>query len=242
MLATAFHHSLESPHILPSVPAAGKTSQADGLEGCAAHVASRTLSAKEHVFCEGDPATHIYLVEAGHVCIYKALADGRRQVIDFAYPGDWIGLGAIAIYGSNAQATTRTRLRCVPMSTLHETARHDAQLGLKLYEAVSRELLAARELLFTVSQCTAAERLAAFLVALVRRNERRGEEASEIVLPMTRADIADFLGLTIETVSRTFTKLKNAGLIDLEQSILVTIRDPRRLAELAEGKPQRAPF
>lgn len=242
MLATAFHHSAETPHIFPSVASLRRAKVSDGLEGCAVHGASRTLSAKEHVFCEGDPATHIYLVEAGHVCIYKALADGRRQVIDFAYPGDWVGLGAIAAYGSNAQATTRTRLRSVPMASVHEAARHDARLGLTLYEAVSRELLAARELLFTVSQCTATERLASFLLALSRRNEHRGEDASEIVLPMTRADIADFLGLTIETVSRTFTKLKTAGLIDLEQSILVTIRDPHRLAELAEGKPDRAPL
>lgn len=242
MLATAFHHSAEEADRPAIGPAPGRTVVVDGLSACAAQGTLRTLAGKEHIFCEGDPARYIYLVEAGHVCIYKALADGRRQVIDFAYPGDWIGLGAIGAYGCNAQATTRTRLKCVPTAALHDTARTDAGVGLKLYEAVSRELIAARELLFTVSQCTATERLASFLLALSRRNERRGEDAREIVLPMTRADIADFLGLTIETVSRTFTKLKAHGLIDLEQNILVTIRDPQRLGELAEGKPERAPL
>ena len=124
-----------------------------------------------------------------------------------------------------------------PISTL----RLDARVGLKLYDAVSHELLAARDLLFTVSQRTATERLAGFLLSLSRRNARRGEDAREIVLPMTRADIADFLGLTIETVSRTFTKFRVEGLIDLEQCVLVTIKDASALSELINGdREQRA--
>ena len=86
-----------------------------------------------------------------------------------------------------------------------------------------------------MSQRTATERLAAFLMALSRRNERRGEDPTEIVLPMTRTDIADFLGLTIETVSRTFTKFRSEHLIDLEQNILVTIREAGALEQMAEG-------
>ena len=196
----------------------------------------KTFENKEHVFREGDAASHVYKVEIGHVCIYKMLSDGRRQVIDFAYPGDLIGLGALNEHASNAQATTRSRLRCIPTAALHQVVRDDARLGLKLYEAVSRELHAARELLFTVSQRTATERVAAFLLALSRRSERNGEDASEFVLPMTRVDIADFLGLTIETVSRTFTKLRGEGVIDVSQSVLVTIVDNEALAQMAEGR------
>jgi CRP/FNR family transcriptional regulator len=123
----------------------------------------------------------------------------------------------------------------MPLATLRELAQSDTRLGIKLYEALSRELMAARELLFTVSQRTAAERIAAFLLALSRRNVRRGESSREIVLPMTRMDIADFLGLTIETVSRTLTKLRSDGVIDLEQCILVSILKPEALANLAQG-------
>jgi CRP-like cAMP-binding protein len=195
----------------------------------------RTVDARDHVFREADRASHVYKVEVGHVCVYRMVHDGRRQVIDFAYPGDFLGLGALGTHAANAQATTRSRIRCVPVATLHEVARHDPRLGLELYEAMSRELLRARELLFTVSQRTAAERLAGFLLALSRRNERRGDHSDEIVLPMTRTDIADFLGLTIETVSRTFTRFRNDGLIDLEQCILVTIRDAVALAAIADG-------
>jgi CRP-like cAMP-binding protein len=198
----------------------------------------RTVDAGDHLFLEGDRASHIYKVEVGHVCIYRMVHDGRRQVIDFAYPGDFIGLGALGTHAANAQATSKTRLRCVPIAALHDVVRSDQRLALALYEAMSRELLQARELIFTVSQRTAAERLAGFLLALSRRNERRGDNADEIVLPMTRTDIADFLGLTIETVSRTFTKFRNDGLIDLEQCILVTIRNTAALAAIAEGAVQ----
>ncbi len=239
MLATAFATTMG-----PAYPAIGHAELArkpgafgetNVLTSGLADGPARVLNAKEHLFCEGDQASHVYLVEAGHVCIYRMIADGRRQVIDFAYPGDIIGLGALGNHATNAQATVKTRVRCISVATLHDIARRDAGLGLKLYEALSQELLAAREHLFTVSQCTAAERVAAFLLALSRRNARRGDDPAEIVLPMTRTDIADFLGLTIETVSRTFSKFRADGLIELEHCILVTLRDFDALAEVASG-------
>ncbi|HRD76752.1 MAG TPA: cyclic nucleotide-binding domain-containing protein, partial [Hyphomicrobiaceae bacterium] len=95
----------------------------------------RTLGAKEHLFCEGDPASHVYRVEAGHVVLYRTMPDGRRQVIDFAYPGDVIGLGALATHGHNAQATGTAVLRCLPVALLQALAGCDPRLGLKLYEA-----------------------------------------------------------------------------------------------------------
>lgn len=197
---------------------------------------ARSLAAREHLFCEGSRVTHVYRVEAGHLVIYRITADGRRQVIDFAYPGDIVGLGALGEHANHAQATLKSTVRCLPISILHELASADSRIGMKLYEAVSRELLASRELLFTVSQRTATERLATFLLALSRRNERRGESPTEIVLPMTRSDIADFLGLTIETVSRMFTRLRAEKVIDVEQCILVTIRDADRLEAMASGE------
>lgn len=200
------------------------------------HSNVRSLAPKEHLFCAGDPATHVYQVESGHLCIYRTMMDGRRQVVDFAYPGDVLGLGALGEHGTSAQATVRTTVRCLALSSLVDSARRDPKLGMQLYETLSHELQAARELLFTVSQKTASERLASFLLALSRRNARRGEKPNEIVLPMTRSDIADFLGLTIETVSRTFTRFRTDKIIDIEQCILVTISDPRRLEDIAESK------
>ncbi len=206
----------------------------DALTAALAAGGIQTFEGKEHIYREGDRASQVYLVEAGHVCLYKMLTDGRRQVIDFAYPGDVIGLGALNDHACNAQAMTRSRVRVVPTHALQQVAREDARLGFHLYEAVSRELRATRELLFTVSQRTATERLAAFLLALSRRNARNGENPLEYVLPMTRNDIADYLGLTIETVSRTFTKLRCEGIIELSQSVLVTIADLAALEHQAD--------
>ncbi|MBU2534421.1 MAG: Crp/Fnr family transcriptional regulator, partial [Alphaproteobacteria bacterium] len=115
------------------------------------HSATRMLKRKEHVFFEGDLVTHIYKVEAGHVCIYRLLADGRRQVVDFAFPGDFIGLGATGRHAMNAQATEPTRLRCLSVSELGTVMAENPKFGLELYEAISRELDATRELLMSVS-------------------------------------------------------------------------------------------
>ena len=230
MLATT-HGTIESAQLrrFSCIPA-----RTDDLTHSLPEGKVRVVSAKEHVYREGDPATHVYRVEAGHVCIYRGLPDGRRQIVNFAYPGDFIGLGAIREHAASAQAGAKTRLRSFPVAGLQDSARRDTTLGLRLYAAVSEELAAAHDLLMTVSHRSAGERLAAFLLALSRRNGRRGENVCEIVLPMTRTDIADFLGLTIETVSRTFTKFRIEGLIDLEQCILVTIRDIDAL-EMAAG-------
>ena len=196
---------------------------------------TRIVERKENVFCEGDNATHVYRVEAGHVCIYRLLADGRRQIVDFAFPGDFVGLGAVGQHTTNAEATERTRLQSLPVAELRRIVRDNPQLGLELYATLSDELASTRELLISVGQRTAQERVAGFFLLLSKRNERRGEDPSTIVLPMTRTDIADYLGLTIETVSRTMTKLRAAGLIDIEQYIIITIKDHEALVDVADG-------
>jgi len=164
--------------------------------------ASRLLQAREHIFFDGDPKDRIYKVEKGAVCLYKTLPDGRRQIVDFAYPGDLIGLSTLETHVFSAQAIALTRLRCLPVGLLDEMARNDPRVGVQLYEALSDQLLSAHDLLLTVGQRNATERLAALLIALSRRNERSGADPARIALPMTRADIADFLSLTIETQVR----------------------------------------
>lgn len=200
--------------------------------------ASRLLQAREHIFFDGDPKDRIYKVEKGAVCLYKTLPDGRRQIVDFAYSGDLIGLSTLETHVFSAQAIALTRLRCLPVGLLEEMARNDPRVGVQLYQALSDQLLSAHDLLLTVGQRNATERLAALLMALSRRNERSGADPTRIALPMTRADIADFLSLTIETVSRTFTKLRQGGLIDLAHSSLVVIRDRRALGRLAVGEAE----
>lgn len=195
-------------------------------------VTTRELRAKEHIFFEGDHKTHVYLVESGAVSIYKVLVDGRRQVIDFALPGDIIGMGCNAEHINSAQTTVATRLQRVSFDVLQRHARNNPALAMRLYAALSEELAAARDLLVTVGQRSASQRVVAFLLALSRRNSRYNKDPSSIVLPMTRSDIADFLGLTIETVSRTFSSLKAKGLIELGRSAQVALSDLDALERL----------
>jgi CRP/FNR family transcriptional regulator len=235
MLTMTLSAELGPPHTRVGVVSHGYQTREGPLEGRLPVGTIRRLAPREHVCHEGDPQLYFYTVETGAVCIYKAMVDGRRQIIDFAYPGDAIGLGAFPRHVFSALAIGPTRVKCIPTGSLYQIAKRDPQLGLKLYEAVSRELLAARDLLLTVGQRNATERVAAFLLALSRRSGRNGRGVDAIVLPMTRADIADFLNLTIETVSRTFTKLRIQGLIDLPQSTRVRIWDIEALEKIAEG-------
>ena len=210
--------------------------QMGGFEQTLSQASLRRVEAKEFVFAEGDPTTHVFRVETGAIALYKVLADGRRQIVGFAYPGDLIGLGAQGEHVMNAQAIKPTRLRCLPIATLNHSAAKDPALGFKLYQALARELAATRDLMLTTGQRSATERVVSFLLAFSRRSERNGQNPSDFELPMTRADIGDFLGLTIETVSRTFTKLKTLGLIELPQSNRVKLVDIDELENLADGE------
>lgn len=205
------------------------------LDDCLEHASLRRLQAKEFVFVDGDPAKHIYRIEAGAVSLFKILADGRRQILGFAYAGDFIGLGLQGEHIMNAQAIKATKVRSMPLAALHRIAAHDPTLSFKLYQTVAQELASTRDLLMTTGHRSASERVASFLVALSRRNRESSARADIIDLPMTRADIADFLGLTIETVSRTFSKMKSRRLIDLPRSACVHLLDIDELERIAEG-------
>ena len=240
MLATG--SALTVSHSRPAVrPAHGYRAPAahlptGGLEDHLGHGTLRGVEAKEHIFTEGDKKAFVYSVVTGAVCLYKVLPDGRRQVIDFAYPGDLIGLGSGAIETLNAQATVATRVRCTSLGALRQAASCDPAMALRLYEALSRELAAMRDHLICVGQRSAMERVTSFLLALSKRNEARGRDAMTVELPMTRADIGDFLGLTIETVSRTFSKLKCLGAIEIDQGTTIRLVDTDQLQALAEGE------
>lgn len=206
------------------------------LESHLSRAPLRSFSAKEHVFTEGDPRANLYRLESGAVCLYKVMPDGRRQVLGFAYAGDLIGLGSCGEHQFNAQATKASELRILPWSLVQRIGRNDPEFGFKLYEAAAQELAAAHDLLLTTGQRTAMESLAAFLLAMARRGRRAKDGHVIIDLPMTRSDIGDFLGLTIETVSRTFTKLRHLRIIDLAQCTQVHVLDMDAMEDLAQGE------
>jgi CRP/FNR family transcriptional regulator, anaerobic regulatory protein len=227
-LSVLSHGNVAAP--LPSQPSSPVTLQ-DHLK----RAPLRGIEIKDHVFTEGESKSHIYQVVTGAVCLYKVLPDGRRQVIDFAYGGDILSLGLGVTETYNAQATVATRVRCLPVSAFSGLARRDPAIAMRMCEAMSDELAAVRDHLICVVQRSATERLVTFLLALSRRSEARSGDPLTIELPMTRADIGDFLGLTIETVSRTFTKLKCLGLIEINQGTTIRLSDIGGLKAMASG-------
>jgi CRP/FNR family transcriptional regulator len=205
----------------------------------------RHFKAGQHVFHAGDPQLDMYKIGSGCVCLYKNLADGRRQVLGFLLAGDVFGLELQQQHLCSAQTIVPSRLHCVPAPVARTLALESPKLMFELYQALANELAAAQDLALSIGRRDAEERLARFLVALSRHNERQGRDPATIDLPMPRSDIADYLGFTIETVSRTFRKLEKQRLIKLARRRSVQVLDMNGLQELMDGvrrrKSKRAP-
>jgi CRP-like cAMP-binding protein len=196
----------------------------------------RHVAHHEHLFFEGDAQSYLYEVERGIVCLYKLHSDGRRQIISFCYPGDVIGLGSPDVHFCSAEAMSETSVRCIPLGAIKRMVQADARFGQRLLDVLATELAASRGQILRLGRPMAIEKVASFLISIARRSSVRNGDGVKLELPMLRADIADFLGLTLETVSRTFTKLKLEGIIELPSSKTVIIRDKARLENLAEGE------
>jgi CRP/FNR family transcriptional regulator, anaerobic regulatory protein len=194
----------------------------------------RKVAASKTLWCEGEERSHIFIVRSGAICFSRMLPDGRRIVLGFAYPGDIIGIGSDFHY-CDAQTVQATRLEAIPAASFKRAAMEDPSLGKQATAAVNDALDAAYQHVVVISKLSANERLASFLMALSDRNKKHGLSPLSVLLPMRRVDIADFLGLTIETVSRTFTIFRNAGLIAMDQANIILFKDTRKLRALASG-------
>lgn len=135
----------------------------------------------------------------------------------------------------DAHTLQLTRLDAIPVVAFKRAVAADVEFGRQAALQVASALAAAYQHVVVISKLSANERLASFLMSLSARNAAHGLSATSLLLPMKRVDIADFLGLTIETVSRTFTRFRDAGLITMDQHNVVVFRDPETLRGLAEG-------
>ncbi len=207
-------------------------SELEKLNGIVTHL---RLEAEASAFYEGDPAEFIFNVTAGCVRLSKMMADGRRQITGFLFPGDFFGLAFDRSYTYSAEAVSNVQLCRFPRAKLEALLREFPKLEHRLLSMAANELVTAQDHMLMLGRKTAAERVASFLVSLARRAGRAGRRESPIELPMNRTDIADHLGLTIETVSRTFTQLRKAKLIDLGDAKHVTVLDRPKLDGIATG-------
>jgi CRP/FNR family nitrogen fixation transcriptional regulator len=165
---------------------------------------------------------------SGVVRTCKLLSDGRRQISSFFLPGDVFGLEATVEHRFTAEAVSDVSLIFVKRSALTALAARDGEVANELWSAATADLRAAQEHVLLLGRKSAQERLAAFLLEMAERTN--GGEA--IDLPMSRLDIADYLGLTIETVSRTITQLENAEAISLPTTRHIRLHDRAALRRL----------
>lgn len=192
----------------------------------AAQTPPARFARNEEIYGEGEPSEFIYQVVSGAVRVYSVLSDGRRQIGAFYLPGDYFGFEAGDFRAMSAEAVTEARVRIVQRSSHLAVASLDPDLSRELWQATVRELQNARKHLVLLVR-RAEERVASFLLEMAERTKR-----PDIELPMSRQDIADYLGLTIETVSRTLTHLEEAGLISLRSARRILLADRRKLEAL----------
>lgn len=188
----------------------------------------------ETLFAEGDEADAVYEVVHGMLRLYKLLPDGRRLITGFLSAGHLLGLAPEGVCVYTAEAVTEVMLRRYKRATFERLIDEVPGFARRLLAVASHELSAAQNQMLLLGRKAAAERVASFLLLMASQQGRRDD--GEIDVPMTRADIADHLGLTIETVSRTLTRLKQDGLIALPAPNRIEIRDRDQLEELAAGE------
>lgn len=216
----------------PAHPAAHLATKASPLSGQMLFGAVSLVGAQmsyskgSEIHGEDEPAEYVYKIISGVARSYRIMSDGRRQIERFYFPGDIVGLEAGAAYTTSVDAVADTVVLLVRKSAVMAAASSDIQVARQLLQYTANELSHARTHA-TLLVRSAPERVACFLLELEQHLS-----ASDIELPMTRQDIADYLGLTIETVSRIFTQFRDTAAIELPTSRRVVLRNRKALASL----------
>lgn len=185
---------------------------------------------------EGEPAPHVFTITSGSLRVYRLLPDGRRQITGFLFAGDFLGLAIGEAYVFTAEAmepSTVCRFKKAPFRALVETSH---ALEHMLLHRTMHELATAQNQILLLGRKTAIERVASFLLDLPGHDPARPSAPGHVRLPMKRAEIADYLGLTIETVSRVLTRMKIKGLISMPSPNKLIVERPERLRQHAFGE------
>jgi CRP-like cAMP-binding protein len=182
----------------------------------------------EEIYGEAEDAEFVYKVVSGAVRTYKLLSDGRRQIGAFHLPGDLFGLESSSTHKLTAEAVADTVLLVFKRRTLEHFATHHIEVARQLWNLTACNLDHAEEHMLLLGRKTALEKVAAFLLEMDGRMHPTGA----ISLPMTRRDIADYLGLTLETVSRTISQLQAEGMVELSTARQITVQRRAKLRAL----------
>lgn len=212
---------------------------ATGLAGGNAQPASEPLGetlflpAGAILYHEEDAATHLYKVVGGAVRAFTYTEDGRRQVNGFHFAGDAFGSEQFGHYRSTTEAITDCSL--IRYRRHRPSIEPGATLESFILEVALAEIRAAEQQILLLGRMSACSKVAAFFLYLAERLEHDASAGTAIMIPMTRYDIADFLGLSAESVSRCFTKLRQRGMIEMDSTDRITLAKPEALADIPRG-------
>ena len=203
-----------------------------------AQAAVRVTIAPGRVFIEeGAPANEFFNVTSGTVKLFKSLPDGRRQITGFVSTGHFLGLAVSDRYAFGAEAIDQVRLCRFSREKLETVVHEFPMLERRLLSEAANELVAAQDQMLLLGRKTARERVASFLYGQLLENYGNDiPDNAKLHFPMTRADIADFLGLTVETVSRTLSGLRRDGLLAMGAAHEITVLTPENLHTIAKGE------
>ncbi|ABQ34919.1 MAG: helix-turn-helix domain-containing protein [Bradyrhizobium sp.] len=227
MLNQPVTHSVVTPTatVLPS-PAANPFAEITGHAGLIASEFS--YKKDEEIYGEDEPAEYVYQVISGAVRSYKLLSDGRRQIGAFHLPGDVFGLEFGSSHRLAAEAIIDTNVRLVKRRSLEQAASVDVAVARKLWTMTAGDLRHAEDHMLLLGRKTAMERVATFLLEM----DRRLAVAGMMALPMCRRDIGDYLGLTLETVSRALSQLHSQGVLGFSGARQIVLRNRQRLRSM----------
>jgi len=215
---------IEAPALLRTMPD-------DGFSALQAIGTVARFARNATIFSDGDDADYSYRLISGTVRLCKLMSDGRRQIAEFVAAGDFFGLEWLDTHAFTAEALTDVVAIRYSRSRLDRLGQERGDVQKGLLTLLSRDLWAAQNHLVMLGRQTAKERVVSFLLALAERAGNSGM----LDIPMSRQDIADYLGLTIETVCRTISDLKRQRLIDVPNRTQIALRNLEKLRDIAEG-------
>jgi CRP-like cAMP-binding protein len=222
------------PFMAPGPPADGAVVLTERQRTELGRIALRLrLPARKVVYREGAPAVSIYAVAEGFVKSYRELPSGRRVIGSFLFPRDLFGLAQKGHYVNTAQTISPVTLYRFPLNELVAMLKQDGEMQFQFMLKVTHELREAQRRAILLGRRDAPGRLAMFVSLMADEPSSFSRETRVVSLPMTRSDMAAFLGLSLESVSRAAAELRRRGLIEFEGRHAARITDPIRLAKLS---------
>jgi CRP/FNR family transcriptional regulator len=235
-----------SPHAAPRVacascnlrelclPVGFSSAELERLDGLVA--TRRSVGRGETLFRRGDPFSGVYAVRAGFFKTCSTSEEGREQVTGFQMAGELLGFDGMsdAAHTCDAVALEDSQVCVIPYARLEALSREFTILQRQFHRVMSREIVREHGVMMLLGSMRAEERLAAFLANLAQRLEARGFSASSLILRMSREEIGTYLGLSLETVSRCFSRFNEQGVLEVQQRN-IRILDPAALQQLAAG-------